>query len=344
MLPEEPAGAGARALLERIVDELDLEASVAVEEDDEEIDADVDGEDVGLLIGRRGQTIDALQLLCYQAAFRGRQDASGSPSTPPATASARASRCGAAPTGPPSTRSATARPVEMDPMSAHERRVVHEHLKDRPGIETYSEGDEPDRCVVVAPLVSRLSAARARRPSRGPASALLELLGEPRAPELGRRAPPRPGRSTSPTRLSGLEFEELSAARRGSPTSAAARGFRAWSLAACAARGAGRPDRVGRAQVRVHRRGDRAAGIDNARVVCERSEELGGRREGREAYDAVTARAVGRLCDPRRARLAAAREGGVLVAWKGARSLDEEAELERVADRLAMRADRGRLP
>ena len=46
------------------------------------------------------------------------------------------------------------RTVEMDAMSAQERRVVHEHLKDRSGVETYSEGDEPHRCVVVAPLVS----------------------------------------------------------------------------------------------------------------------------------------------------------------------------------------------
>ena len=42
----------------------------------------------------------------------------------------------------------------MDGMSAQERRVVHEHLKERAGVETYSEGDEPHRCVVVAPLVS----------------------------------------------------------------------------------------------------------------------------------------------------------------------------------------------
>ena len=44
--------------------------------------------------------------------------------------------------------------VEMDPMSAQERRVVHERLKERAGVETYSEGDEPHRCVVVAPLVT----------------------------------------------------------------------------------------------------------------------------------------------------------------------------------------------
>jgi predicted RNA-binding protein Jag len=45
-------------------------------------------------------------------------------------------------------------PIELEPMGSNERRVVHEHLRDRTEIETYSEGDEPHRCVVVAPLVS----------------------------------------------------------------------------------------------------------------------------------------------------------------------------------------------
>src|SRR5213592_4417131 len=63
-----------RAVLERIVDELDVDASVEVSEEDDEIVGRVDGEDLGLLIGRRGQTIDAVQLLCYRAAFRGRPD------------------------------------------------------------------------------------------------------------------------------------------------------------------------------------------------------------------------------------------------------------------------------
>src|SRR3954447_18940934 len=73
VLPEQPAER-VRVVLERILEELGLEASVAVEEGDEEIHADIEGEDVGLLIGRHGQTIDAIQLLSYQAAFRGRQD------------------------------------------------------------------------------------------------------------------------------------------------------------------------------------------------------------------------------------------------------------------------------
>ena len=49
----------------------------------------------------------------------------------------------------------TGRPVALDAMSAIERKVVHEHLKDRGGVETYSEGTEPDRHLVVAPPARR---------------------------------------------------------------------------------------------------------------------------------------------------------------------------------------------
>ena len=153
VLPEEPAER-VRALLERIVVELDLDGSVSVEEDEEEIHADVDGEDVGLLIGRHGQTIDAVQLLCYQAAFRGRQerkrvtvDAAGYRRRQGESLRRRADMAAE-----DAVRHGEA--VEMDPMGPNERRVVHEHLRDRTEVETYSEGDEPNRYVVVAPLVS----------------------------------------------------------------------------------------------------------------------------------------------------------------------------------------------
>jgi spoIIIJ-associated protein len=153
VLPDEPAER-VRALLERLVQELDLEASVIVEEGDEEIHAEVDGEDVGLLIGRHGQTIDAVQLICYQAAFRGRQerkrvtvDAAGYRERQGESLRRRADMAA-------EDAARHNEPVEMDPMGSNERRVVHEHLRERPEIETYSEGDEPNRYVVVAPLVS----------------------------------------------------------------------------------------------------------------------------------------------------------------------------------------------
>jgi len=152
--PVEPAER-VRELVEGVLDELDLEGEVDVREEDERIDVTVVGdEDYGLLIGRRGQTIDALQLLCYQAAFRGTRDrkrvvldAAGYRERRREVLTARADRAAEQALDGDCT-------VEMDPMSAQERRIVHEHLKDRAGVETYSEGDEPRRCVIVAPLVS----------------------------------------------------------------------------------------------------------------------------------------------------------------------------------------------
>lgn len=77
------------------------------------------------------------------------------------------------------------------------------------------------------------------------------------------------------------------------------------------------------------------AGIENARIVNARSEEHAG-AAGREAYDAVTARAVGRLATLAELASPLLREGGVLVAWKGRRDPGEEAEAERALARLAM--------
>jgi spoIIIJ-associated protein len=152
--PDTPAER-ARDLVEGVLDELDLDGEVVVEEDDDRIALTVrGGDDYGLLIGKRGQTIDALQLLCYQAAFRGMRerkrvvvDAAGYRERRRETLEGRADRAA-------EQALSGNRVVEMDPMSAQERRVVHERLKERAGVETYSEGDEPHRCVIVAPLVA----------------------------------------------------------------------------------------------------------------------------------------------------------------------------------------------
>jgi spoIIIJ-associated protein len=152
--PQEPAER-VRELVEGVLDELDLDGDVEVEEGEELIEATVSGgDDYGLLIGKRGQTIDALQLLCYQAAFRGLRerkrvivDAAGYRGRRRETLEGRADRAA-------EQALDGGHAVEMDPMSAQERRVVHERLKGRSGVETYSEGDEPNRCVIVAPLVA----------------------------------------------------------------------------------------------------------------------------------------------------------------------------------------------
>ena len=153
-LPEDPAGR-VEAIIDRVLDELDLDADVEVTEGDEEILAEIEGEDdLGILIGRRGQTIDAIQLICYRAAYRGRQDrkrvtvdAAGYRKRRAETLERQADEAAA-------RAESSGRPVDLEPMSASERRVVHNRLADRSQVETYSEGDEPERFVVVAPLVS----------------------------------------------------------------------------------------------------------------------------------------------------------------------------------------------
>ena len=151
--PDEPAER-VRAILERVVDALGLEGDVDVSEDDDRILGTVDGEDVGLLIGRRGQTIDAVQLICYRAAFRGVEDrkrvivdAAGYRERRRDLLEGQADRAA-------KRALESGKEIELEPMSAAERKVVHDHLVERSGVETFSEGEEPERCVIVAPLVS----------------------------------------------------------------------------------------------------------------------------------------------------------------------------------------------
>jgi 16S rRNA (guanine527-N7)-methyltransferase len=86
------------------------------------------------------------------------------------------------------------------------------------------------------------------------------------------------------------------------------------------------------------RRAIDAAGIDNARVINARSEDLA-RSDERVPYAAVTARAVGRLSTIAELASPLLEEGGVLVAWKGKRDADEERQLENAAEALAMQAE-----
>src|SRR4051794_8430139 len=151
--PDDPAER-AQELVEGVLDELDLDGEVVVEESDDRILLTVEGEDdYGLLIGKRGQTIDALQLLCYQVAFRGLRerkrvvvDAAGYRERRRETLESRADR--------PADQALSNNPAtERAPRGAQDRRVAHERLKAPPGVETYSGGDDPRRCVIVAPLL-----------------------------------------------------------------------------------------------------------------------------------------------------------------------------------------------
>jgi spoIIIJ-associated protein len=150
-LPEEPAER-VRTLVSRVTLALGLRSSVEVVESEDEIRAQVNGEDLGLLIGRHGSTIDALQHLAARAAFKGREDrklvvvdAAGYRERREATLRRMADEAAA-------DALSFSRPVELEPMGPHERKVVHRYLGERTDVQTHSEGDEPDRRLVVSPL------------------------------------------------------------------------------------------------------------------------------------------------------------------------------------------------
>ncbi|HEY1238807.1 MAG TPA: 16S rRNA (guanine(527)-N(7))-methyltransferase RsmG [Solirubrobacterales bacterium] len=162
---------------------------------------------------------------------------------------------------------------------------------------------------------------------------LLEILAEPRAP-VARSTVPRARDVHIADSLSGLEVEEVRSAQRIADLGSGA-GLPGLVLAAVLP--GARVDLIESIERKCVflRDAIERIGLDNARVVCERSEEWAS-GEGRESYDAVTARSVGRLAAIAELASPLLREGGALAAWKGARSEEEEAELLRAGDRLAM--------
>jgi spoIIIJ-associated protein len=153
-LPEEPAER-LRALTVRVVQELGLRGEVDITETDDELRATVNGDDLGLLIGKHGTTIDALQHLAARIAYphaeRDKQvviDAAGYRERREEALHRQADRAIA-------EALEYDRPVELEPMRALERKVVHRYVGDRTDVETHSEGDEPDRRLVITPAAHR---------------------------------------------------------------------------------------------------------------------------------------------------------------------------------------------
>ena len=145
-------GKAVQELLERVVDALGLDATVEITDDGETCTGTVHGDDLGLFIGRHGQTIDAVQHLAQRVsgarADHGRRivvDAEGYRERREAILRRQADRAA-------EDALRYGRPVSLDAMTASERRIVHEYLRERGDVTTHSEGNEPERYLIVSPL------------------------------------------------------------------------------------------------------------------------------------------------------------------------------------------------
>jgi 16S rRNA (guanine527-N7)-methyltransferase len=180
---------------------------------------------------------------------------------------------------------------------------------------------------VSGPAAPLNSAARAKL------EAVLALLAEERA-SVSSIVDDRAWRVHVADSLTGLEVPDLRAARRIADVGAGA-GFPGLVLAvALPGAQVDLVESVGR-KCDFIRRAIAAAGIPNATVVNVRSEDLAS-SNGREAYEAVTARAVGRLSTLAELASPLLKPNGVLVAWKGKRDPEEERQLDNAAEALAM--------
>ncbi|HEU4448729.1 MAG TPA: RNA-binding cell elongation regulator Jag/EloR [Gaiellaceae bacterium] len=151
---EEPGTPAAtlRELLERVCAALGAPCRIDIAEDDEVLYASLAGAELGLVIGKRGHTIDAIQYLANAIVWRTRPDerkeivvdAAGYRERRRSALEGLADRAA-------SDALQGRRVVPLEPMTAVERKIVHLHLADREDVVTSSEGTEPNRHVVVAP-------------------------------------------------------------------------------------------------------------------------------------------------------------------------------------------------
>jgi len=149
--PDSPA-ARLRELLDHVCTALGAPVRIEIHDEEEQLTATLTGPDLGLVIGKRGQTIDAIQYLATAIVFRGMDerksivvDAAGYRDRRRATLEQQADRAA-------SDAVAAGEAVALDPMSAVERKIVHLHQEEREDVETASDGNEPHRFVVVRPV------------------------------------------------------------------------------------------------------------------------------------------------------------------------------------------------
>ncbi|MDY6825857.1 MAG: RNA-binding cell elongation regulator Jag/EloR [Bacillota bacterium] len=152
--PARQAGEYLADYLEKTIDMMNIKGKIEIQEDDEKLEADVYGEDVSALIGRRGRTLSELQYLLN--VITRRQFNNLNKMVILDVENYRVKR--------EKTLTQLARNVArkvnnegheqvLEPMTPQERRIIHIALQNFPGVQTYSEGEEPYRKVVIAPLI-----------------------------------------------------------------------------------------------------------------------------------------------------------------------------------------------
>lgn len=153
-LQPEAGSARLREFLTVVLRALHIDAKIRIVEQMDSVSAEITGEDLGVFIGKRGQTIDAIEYLAsivlYPRPERRKRveiDAEGYKERRRITIERVA-------VGKAQEATRRGKPVELEPMTAAERKIVHVSLRDRRDVITESKGREPNRSVVITPTRS----------------------------------------------------------------------------------------------------------------------------------------------------------------------------------------------
>lgn len=149
---KENKGEKAQIFLQELMEKMKVKANVEIiDRDEEQVTINIEGEDLGNLIGRRGQTLDSIQYLANLATNRGGQDririivdVSGYRQRREQTLYNLAVRLA-------ERVEQRGEIITLEPMNAHERRVIHLALQDNPNVYTQSRGEDPERKIVISP-------------------------------------------------------------------------------------------------------------------------------------------------------------------------------------------------
>ena len=148
--PEDPVDIG-RQVLQRIIDAITTDAKISVEQDSERIFFNVNGGNAGILIGKRGQTLDAIQAIVEKVINKHKEnrtrvlvDIEGYLETRRENLEKLAMRLA-------EKSKRTGKPMSLGQMNAYDRRIVHIALKDNPDVQTRSRGEGPLRKLVIFP-------------------------------------------------------------------------------------------------------------------------------------------------------------------------------------------------
>ena len=141
-----------KEFLGKVFEAMNMEVSISVEMNENEMDIELSGKDMGVLIGKRGQTLDSLQYLTSIVVNKGQKEYIRVKVDTENYRSRRKETLENLAKNLAYKAKRTKNPVSLEPMNPYERRIIHSALQNDKYVTTHSEGEDPFRKVIITPV------------------------------------------------------------------------------------------------------------------------------------------------------------------------------------------------